>query len=95
LSRHFQLSPARLCMACAQPALVAAPYLAIVWFLTRGVVWLSWLQLLVFMSLAALGYLVLAWFFATSAAERSIWIERCRSAPKRPPQAPREVPQIN
>jgi O-antigen/teichoic acid export membrane protein len=86
IRREFGIGPAGLLRAAAEPGLVAIPY-GIGLILLAGAMpayhpgWPRWACLLSvagWLTAAALGYFVLAWFLAIPASDRAEWIGRFR-----------------
>jgi O-antigen/teichoic acid export membrane protein len=93
LRLHFRVPVRRLALASLTPALLMVPYGAGLILLADAVpaydpTWPRWAGLLAvggWVGVAALGYLVLAWFLAFPAADRSEWRGRFRGWWRRDP----------
>lgn len=78
LRQEFGTSLRQLFLAVAKPLGVGIPYAVVVWLFARSHTPWGWFGLASEMGLTTLLYLILAWFFVLSAAERMDWSSRLR-----------------
>lgn len=80
MSERFGTRPAQLLGAVAIPALLAMPYGALTWWLSRTYGAIGWVGIAYQMALAAAAYLALAWLLVFKSDERADLLNRFRMA---------------